>query len=324
MISAIRLPQTGGPEVLRLGTVEQGNPGPHEAWVEQEAIGVNYLDVTQRNGAVPIPLPSGLGLEAAGRVAAIGSAVTNVAVGDRVAYALGPLGGYANGRLYPAERLVRLPDTISFDDAAAVLFKGITAQYLLKSTYPVGPGTAVLLYGVAGALGQLMAPWAKHLGAFLIGVVSKEASVERARALGCDAVLVWGACDLAAEVAALTDGKKAHVVYDGIGRKTFQASLDSVRVRGLLASIGASSGAPPAIEVGTLNAKGSLFLTRPSLAAHCTDVGEYRARAEDVFAAVAAGIIKPSVWKAFPLAEAAQAHAALEGGASAGAILLRP
>ena len=324
MASAILLTRTGAPDVLRLETVEQGNPGPHEAWVEHEAIGVNYLDVMQRNGAVPIPLPSGIGLEGAGRVTAVGSAVTNVAVGDRVAYILGPLGGYASGRLYPAERLVRLPDTLSFEDAAAVLFKGITAQYLLKSTYPVGPGTVVLLYGVAGGLGQLMAPWAKHLGAFVIGVVSKEASVERGRALGCDAVLVWGACDLPAEVAALTGGEKAHVAYDGIGRATFEASLDSLRPRGLLASIGASSGSPPPVEVGTLGAKGSLFLTRPSLAAHATDIGEYRGRAEDVFAAVAAGVIKPSIWKSFPLADAATAHAALEGGASAGAILLRP
>jgi NADPH:quinone reductase len=169
-----------------------------------------------------------------------------------------------------------------------------------------------------------MAPWAKHLGAFVIGVVSKEASVERARALGCDAVLVWGACDLPAEVAAITNGRRADVVYDGIGRDTFGASLDSLRPRGLLASIGASTGAPPPIEVGTLNAKGSLFLTRPGLAAHATDLAEYRERAEDVFAAVTAGIIKPSAWRTFPLAEAAAAHAALEGGASAGPILLRP
>ena len=324
MVSAIRLTQTGGPEVLVLATVEQAEPGPQEAWIEQEAVGVNFLDVTQRKGAVPIQLPGGLGLEGAGRVTAVGSAVTNVAVGDRVAYILGPLGAYASGRLYPAERLVRLPETLSFDDAATVLFKGITAQYLLKSTYPVRPGTVVLLYGVAGGLGQIMAPWAKHLGAFVIGVVSKEASIERARALGCDAVLVWGACDLPAEVATLTNGRKADVVYDGIGRDTFGASLDSLRPRGLLASIGASTGAPPPIEVGTLNAKGSLFLTRPGLAAHATDITEYRERAEDVFAAVSDGIIKPSAWKAFSLADAARAHAALESGGSAGPILLKP
>ena len=324
MVSAIRLTQTGGPEVLVLETVEPTEPGAHEAWIEQEAVGVNFLDVTQRKGAVPIPLPGGLGLEGAGRVTAVGSAVTNVAVGDRVAYILGPLGAYASGRLYPAERLVRLPETLSFDDAATVLFKGITAQYLLKSTYPVRPGTVVLLYGVAGGLGQIMAPWAKHLGAFVIGVVSKEASIERARALGCDAVLVWGACDLPAEVATLTNGRKADVVYDGIGRDTFGASLDSLRPRGLLASIGASTGTPPPIEVGTLNAKGSLFLTRPGLAAHATDITEYRERAEDVFAAVSDGVIKPSAWKAFSLADAAGAHAALESGGSAGPILLKP
>ena len=324
MVSAIRLTQTGGPEVLVLATVEQAEPGPQEAWIEQEAVGVNFLDVTQRKGAVPIPLPGGLGLEGAGRVTAVDSAVTNVAVGDRVDYILGPLGAYASGRLYPAERLVRLPETLSFDDAATVLFKGITAQYLLKSTYPVRPGTVVLLYGVAGGLGQIMAPWAKHLGAFVIGVVSKEASIERARALGCDAVLVWGACDLPAEVATLTNGRKADVVYDGIGRDTFGASLDSLRPRGLLASIGASTGAPPPIEVGTLNAKGSLFLTRPGLAAHATDITEYRERAEDVFAAVSDGVIKPSAWKAFSLADAAGAHAALESGGSAGPILLKP
>jgi NADPH:quinone reductase len=323
MATAIRLTQTGGPEVLSPETVEQVEPGSHEAWIEQEAIGVNYLDVTQRKGAVPIPLPGGIGLEGAGRVTAVGSAATNVAVGDRVAYILGPLGAYASGRLYPAERLVRLPDGISFEDAATVLFKGITAQYLLKSTYPVGPGTVILLYGVAGGLGQIMVPWAKHLGAVVIGVVSKEASVERARALGCDAVLVWGAGDLPAEVAALTNGRKADVVYDGIGRDTFGASLDSLRPRGLLVSIGASTGAPPPIEVGTLNAKGSLFLTRPGLAAHATDLAEYRGRAEDVLAAVTSGIIKPSAWKTFPLADAAAAHAALEGGASAGPILLK-
>lgn len=324
MASAIRLTQTGEPEVLVLERVQQAKPGPDEVWLEQEAIGVNFLDVTQRNGAVRISLPNGLGLEGAGRVTVIGSAVTNVAAGDRVGYALGPLGAYASARLYPAERLVRLPETLSFDDAAAILFKGITAQYLLKSTYPVGPGTVILLYGIAGALGQIMCPWAKHLGAFVIGVVSKEASIERARALGCDAVLVWGNCDIAKEVAALTDGRKAHVVDDGIGRKTWEASLDGLRPRGLLASIGASSGSPPPTDVGTLNAKGSLFLTRPSLAAHATNIGEYRTRVEDVFAAIAAGAITPSIWKAFPLAHAAEAHAALEGGASAGAVLLKP
>jgi NADPH:quinone reductase len=190
---AIRLAQHGGPNLLKAESITEARPGPGEAWIEQEAIGVNYLDVCQRRETVSIPLPSGLGLEAAGRVAAIGLDVRNVKVGERVAYILGPIGGYAGGRLYPAKRLVRLPDNVSAEAAATVLFKGITVHYLLHSTYAVAPGTVVLLYGVAGALGQIMAPWAKSLGAFVIGVVSKDASAARARALGCDAVLVWGA-----------------------------------------------------------------------------------------------------------------------------------
>lgn len=321
---AIRLTQPGGPEVLRVEPIEKAHPGPGEAWIEQEAIGVNYLDVTQRNGTVPIPLPNGLGLEASGLVTATGAGVTNVAVGDRVAYILGPLGSYASGRLYPADRLIRLPDELSTEDAATVLFKGITAHYLLHSTYAVSSGSIVLLYGAAGALGQLMAPWAKALGAFVIGVVSKNLSVARAQAAGCDAVLVWGDCDLPSEVAKLTSGQKADVVYDGIGKPTFTASLDSLRARGMMVSFGASGGVPDPVPIGTLNAKGSLFLTRPGLAAHATDLQEYRRRANAVFAAVAAGVIKAAPSKVFPLADAATAHAALESGTAGGAVLLKP
>jgi NADPH2:quinone reductase len=321
---AIRLSQTGGPNVMKTESIGEVPPGPGEVWIKQEAIGVNYLDVTQRNGAVPIQLPSGLGLEAAGRVAAIGVDVTNVTVGERVAYILGPIGSYASGRLYPAQRLVRLPDHVSTEDAASVLFKGVTAHYLIHDTYAVVPGTVVLLYGVAGALGQIMAAWVKSLGAFVIGVVSKEASLARAQAAGCDAVLVWGACDLPAEVAKLTDGHKAHVVYDGIGQLTFATSLDCIRPRGLMVSFGASSGVPGPVGVSTLNSKGSLFLTRPGLGAHATELSEYHRRADAVFAAVTAGIIKPAPWNVFSLSDAVGAHTALENGQSAGAILLRP
>ncbi len=263
MPSRITLNANGGPEVLRLEQVQAQQPGPGEVWLEQAAIGVNPLDLGQRSGAVPIPLPSGLGLEGAGVVAALGPGVSGLAPGDRVAYATGPLGAYASARLYPAERLLKLPDRLAFEDAAALLFKGITAHYLLHATYPVGPGTRILLYGAAGAVGQLMAAWARHLGAWVIGVVSKAESVERARAAGCDEVLVFDAASLAAQVAELTAGRKVDVVYDPIGRATFEASLNSLRPRGLLVSFGATSGVPPAVEVATLNAKGSLFLTRP-------------------------------------------------------------
>lgn len=320
--AAIRLEKTGGPEVLKLEQVEQEKPGAGQVWLEQEAIGVNFLDVTQRNGAVPIKLPSGLGLEGAGRVAAAGPDVTNVAVGDRVGYALGPLGSYATGRLYPANRLVKLPDAITSEQAASIIFKGITAQYLIKSTFHVKPGQTVLLYGAAGALGQILAPWAKHLGARVIGVVSKEASIALAKQAGCDNVVIWSD-KLPDEVERLTDGRKANVVYDGIGKATFAASLDCLRPRGTMVSIGASTGAPPPVDVATLNAKGSLFLTRPGLAHHATDVDEYRDRVLDVFDAVQKGIITPSIWKTFPLAEASDAHAAVQDGKSAGAIVLR-
>lgn len=324
MAAAIRFSEVGEPEVLQVETLEPQVPGAGEVWLEQEAVGVNFLDVTQRKGAVPVALPSGLGLEGAGRVAAVGSGVSNVQVGDRVAYATGPIGSYASGRLYPAERLVKIPDELSFEAAAAVMFKGITAQYLIKSTYPVGPGTTILLYGVAGGLGEIMAPWAKHLGARVIGVVSRQASVEKARASGCDAVLVFDPQTLAAQVRELTDGKGVDVVYDPIGRISFEASLDSLRPRGLLVSFGASSGAPSAVEMGTLNAKGSLFVTRPSLAAHTATHAEYQQRAQDVLAAVAQGIITPRIWRSYPLAEAASAHADLQAGRSSGAIVLKP
>ncbi|MEW6341664.1 MAG: quinone oxidoreductase [Pseudomonadota bacterium] len=324
MVSAIRLSQVGGPDVLEIEEVAESPLGPGEVWLEQHAIGINYLDVSQRKGAVQIPLPSGLGLEAAGRVAAIGPGVGNVQVGDRVAYATGPIGAYASARRYPADRLVAIPDSLSYDDAAAVMFKGITAQYLLKATYPVGPGTVMVLYGVGGAVGQIMAPWAKHLGAFVIGVVSKPASVQKAKELGCDEVLVFDAQTLANEVARITDGRKADVVYDPIGRLSFNASLDCLRPRGLMVSFGASSGAPAAVEIATLNAKGSLFLTRPSLAAHTATHAEYQERARDVLASVEAGAIKPRIWGSYSLADAAAAHADLESGKSSGAIILKP
>lgn len=324
MVTSITLQAVGAAEVMHLQAAAVHTPGPGQVWLEQAAIGVNPLDINQRKGVVPIALPSALGLEGAGTVRAVGAGVTDVAVGDRVAYATGPLGAYASARLYPAERLVKLPATVSFEDAAAVLFKGITAQYLLKASYPVGPGSRVLIYGAAGAVGQIMVPWAKHLGAQVIGVVSRVQSVERARAAGCDAVLVFDADRLAAQVSALTQGHKVDVVYDSVGRVSFEASLDSLRPRGTLVSFGATSGAPAAVEVGTLNAKGSLFLTRPSLAAHTASAEEYQQRAQDVLQALAAGIIHAQVWQRYPLAEVASAHAAIEQGRSQGAVVLIP
>ncbi|HDS1818768.1 TPA: quinone oxidoreductase [Pseudomonas putida] len=322
MASRIILNATGTADVMHVQHTQPQAPGPGQVWLEQTAMGVNPLDVLQRKGGAPLALPSGLGLEGAGRVSAVGEGVDNVRVGDRVAYAMGPVGGYASGRLFPAERLVKLPGLLGEEAAAAVLFKGITAQYLLKSTYAVGPGTQVLLYGAGGALGQLMASWARHLGATVIGVVSRPQSVERARAAGCHHVLVFDAATLARQVRELAQGEGVDVVYDCVGKVSLEASLDSLRPRGLLVSFGGTSGTPAAIEVATLNAKGSLYLTRPSLAAHTRTVAEYQQRAGDVLAAVAEGIIQPRVWRRYPLAEAARAHADLEQGLSEGALIL--
>lgn len=323
MPHAITLTRTGPPDAMALVPVDRADPGPGQAWIDHEAIGVNYLDVTQRRGEVPIPLPSGLGLEGAGRVAALGAGVQGLQVGDRVAYALGPLGSYATGRLLPAERLVRIPDGITAEAAAATVFKGITAHYLLHRTYAVGAGSLVLLYGAAGGLGQILAPWARQLGATVVGVVSKAASVETARAAGCDAVLVWGTDDLPGQLVRAA-GRKADVVYDGVGRLSFATSLDCLRPRGTMVSIGASSGVPEPVALGTLNAKGSLFLTRPGLAAHASDVAEYRARVQAVFEAVQRGTLAARVARRFALAEAAQAHAALEQGQAGGSVVLLP
>lgn len=324
MATTVRIDRTGGPEVMQLAETPVQAPGRGEVWIAQTAIGVNPLDVLQRKGGAALPLPTGLGLEGAGRVVAVGDGVSNVQVGDRVAYATGPIGAYASARLYPAERLVKLPESISDEQAAAVLFKGITAQYLLKTTYSVQPGSRVLIYGAGGAVGQLMCAWAKHLGAMVIGVVSKAESLARAAATGCDHVLVFDAERTAAQVSELTGGAKVDVVYDAVGRATLNASLDSLRPRGLLVSFGATSGVPAPIDVGTLNAKGSLYVTRPSLAAHTATAAEYQQRAQDVLDAVARGVIKPHVWRSYALADVAVAHADLEQGRSQGAIILVP
>lgn len=324
MVMVVQVTQNGGPEVLNIVEQATAEPGPGQVWIEQKAIGVNPLDLLQRKGVVPLPLPSPLGLEGAGEVRAVGPDVTGVRVGDRVAYATGPIGAYASGRIYPADRLVKLPDALGFDEAAVLLFKGITAQYLLKTTYPVGPGSRVLIYGASGGVGQLMAAWAKHLGAQVLGVVKRPGSVQRALDAGCDQAFVFDAATLPEQVAKATDGHKVDVVYDGVGKISFDASLDCLRPRGVMVSYGATSGAPDPVSVATLNAKGSLYLTRPSLAAHTATAEEYQQRAADVIAAWSAGLIKPQVAHRFALTDVAQAHALMESGRNDGAMVLVP
>jgi NADPH2:quinone reductase len=323
MYKTIRLDRTGGTEVLETVEIAQERPGSGEVWIAHDAIGVNYLDVMQRKGLSPLTLPGSLGLEAAGRVIEVGPDVENVSEGDRVGYILGPPGAYSDARLYPAARLVAVPDEVSSDAVAATLFKGITAQYLLTTTYKVGPGTTILLYGAAGGVGQIMAAWAKHLGASVIGVVSKSADIDVALSAGCEHGLEWND-DLPRRVANLTGGSLVEVVYDGVGRLTFDASLACLKSRGLMVSIGSSTGAPPAVEMATLNARGSLYVTRPSLAAHATDPKEYLARANDVLNMISSGVIKPAIASSYNLANVREAHEALEKGGVKGSIILKP
>lgn len=324
MSHVIQVQAAGGAEQLVWTQQPDAEPGAGEVLLRHDAIGINPLDISQRKGVVPFQFPSRLGLEGAGVVLAVGPGVDTVTVGDRVAYATGPVGAYADQRIYPANRLVPLPDTLASADAAALLFKGITAQYLLKTTYEVGAGTRVLLYGASGGVGQLMAAWARHLGAHVIGVVSRDASIDRARQAGCHDVLVFDAERLPGQVKEITGGRMADVVYDGLGKRSFDASLSSLRVRGLMVSFGVTTGAPPAVEVGTLNAKGSLYLTRPSLAAHTADPAEYQARARDVLDAQAHGILRAHPAHTFALKDAREAHTLMERGGNTGAIVLVP
>ena len=324
MAVGVRFEAAGGPEVMSLAEIAVGDPGPGQVRLKQTAVGVNYIDVYHRRGLYPLPLPSGLGLEAAGVVEAVGEGVGALRPGDHVAYAGGAPGAYASLRLFPAERLVPVPAGVTDEQAAGVLFKGLTAQYLIHSTYPVGPGTTVLLYAAAGGVGSLLAPWASHLGATVIGVVSNQGKAEQARANGCAHALIWDGGALPGQVRELTGGRGVDVVYDSVGADSWTASLDSLRPRGMLVSFGSSSGPVPPVDVAVLGVKGSLFLTRPSLAAHTADAAEYRQRAADVFGALRAGVIRQQIWTSYPMSEVQAAHADLEARRTSGSLVLIP
>jgi NADPH2:quinone reductase len=320
MAHAIRIHEHGGPEVLRWEEAPLPDPGPGEARIRQRAIGVNFIDVYQRTGLYPLSLPAVLGNEAAGVVEAVGAGVTEVAVGDRVAYA-GLLGAYAEERTVPAERLVKLPDGISDEVAAAVMLKGMTAEYLLRRTHHVSPGETIVFHAAAGGVGQIACQWAKALGATVIGTVGSDAKREVARGHGCDHVLITGP-DLAPRVRELTGGAGAHVVYDAVGKDTWEASLDCLRPRGMLVSFGNTSGPVSPFPPLVLTMKGSLFLTRPSLAHYVATREELVASAGAVFEAIRSGTVRVDVRHRYALADAARAHADLEGRRTTGPIVL--
>ncbi|HET7775565.1 MAG TPA: quinone oxidoreductase [Azospira sp.] len=324
MTHAIRFHQTGGPEVLRWEEVSVAAPGPGEARVKHGAVGLNFIDTYHRTGLYPVPLPSGIGLEGAGTVEAVGPGVTGVAPGDRVAYAGGPLGAYSEARLIPADRLVKLPDNISFTTGAAMMLQGLTAAYLLRRTYPVQAGDTVLIHAAAGGVGLIACQWAKALGATVIGTVSTEAKAALAQAHGCDHPILYTRENFAQRVREITGGAGVPVVYDGIGKDTFAGSLDSLRPRGLMVSFGNASGPVGLIDPLILSQKGSLFFTRPTLMHYTAQRADLDALAGELLAMVGSGRVKIEVNQTFALQEAAAAHIALESRQTTGSTVLVP
>ncbi|MFA8395029.1 quinone oxidoreductase [Burkholderia ubonensis] len=320
MAHAVRFHQTGGPDVLRWETVEVGDPGPGEVRVKHAAVGLNFADTYFRSGLYPVPLPSGIGVEAAGVVEAVGDGVTNVVVGDRVTYTgfVNTLGAYSTERLVPAAPLIRLPDAIACDTAAAMTMRGLTSAYLLRRIHAFNAGDSILLHAAAGGVGLIVSQWAKLLGLTVIGTVSSEAKAEVARAHGCDHVILYRQEDIAGRVRELTDGKGVDAVFDSIGKDTFDASLDSLKRRGLMVCVGTASGPIPPFNPQLLAMKGSLYLTRPALADYIADPAEKAALAGELFDHVAAGRIRIEINQRYALEDAVRAHRDLEAGKTTG------
>ena len=322
-MKAIRFDQVGGPEVLKFVDVELPPPGPGQVRVRHTAVGVNFIDTYHRSGLYKLPLPSGLGSEAAGTVEALGEGVTALKTGDRVAYA-GTLGAYAEANNVPADKLVKLPAGVSDETAAAAMLKGMTAQYLLKRTYPLKAGHTILWHAAAGGVGLIAGQWAKHLGVTVIGTVGSEDKVALAKENGSAHVLNTRTDDWVKRVREITNGEGVPVVYDSIGKDTWAGSLDCLAVRGMMVSFGNASGAVPAFEPGILSAKGSLYLTRPTLFHYTRNAEELQETADDLFAVIASGAVKIQIHQRFKLADAAKAHEALHSRATTGATILIP
>ena len=322
-VGVVRIHAVGGPEVLQVEEIGLAAPAAGEALVRHHAVGVNFIDTYHRSGLYPLELPAVLGVEAAGVVEAVGEGVTEVAVGQRVAYAGTITGAYAEARCLPATRLVPLPDDVSCEQAAAMMLKGMTAEYLLRRTYRVANGDTIVFHAAAGGVGLLACQWARALGARVIGVVGSAAKAELARAHGCAEVVVPGE-DLARRVRELTQGRGVPVVYDSVGRDTFEASLECLAPRGLMVSFGNASGPVPPVSPLALATRGSLYLTRPTLTAYTADRDELLASAAALFAVVRASAVRVTLSRRYALPEAAQAHRDLEGRRTTGSLVLLP
>src|ERR1700759_1170505 len=320
-MKAIRFETVGGPEVLQYVDVALPPPGPGQARVKHAVIGVNFIDTYHRGGLYKLPLPSGLGSEAAGVVESVGPAVTTLKAGDRVAYA-GAMGAYAEANNIPADRLVKLPSGLSDETAAAAMLKGMTAQYLLKRPYPVKPGQTILFHAAAGGVGLIAGQWAKHLGATVIGTVGSEEKAKLARAHGCAPTIVYTREDFVKRVNEITGGKKVPVVYDSVGKDTFLKSLDCLAPLGVAALFGASSGPVEPLNLGILAAKGSLYVTRPTLNTYAAKRADLVAMAKELFEVVQSGAVKIEVHQTYPLKDAAKAHADLAARKTTGSTVL--
>jgi NADPH:quinone reductase len=323
-MKAIRIHETGGPEVMKLEEVELQDPGKGEVRVRHTAIGLNFIDTYHRSGLYPVPLPSGLGMEAAGVVEAVGPGVKGVKAGDRVAYGVGPIGAYAEAKNHPANRLSKIPKGISDDQAAAMMLKGMTARYLLRETYKVKRGDTVLIHAAAGGVGSIASQWARALGAVVIGTVGSDEKGETAKSNGCHHVINYRSEDVAKRVREITDGKGVPVVYDGVGQATLMTSLDCLRPRGLLVSFGNASGPVRALDTLWLSQRGSLYVTRPTLMTYVADDKALQETAADLFEVVKSGKVKIPVNQRYRLQEVAQAHRDLESRKTTGASILLP
>ena len=323
-VKAIRLQKVGGPEVLQFHDIDLPPPASGQVRVKHTVIGVNFIDTYHRSGLYPISLPSGLGLEAAGIVETIGEGVSSLKIGERVAYCSGPIGAYAEANNVPVERVVKLPSGLTDEIVAASLLKGMTTQYLLKRTFPVKHGDTILFHAAAGGVGLIACQWASHLGATVIGTVGSDDKIELAKSHGCAHVLNTRKDDWVKRVREITNGNGVRVVYDSIGKNTWSGSLDCLSVRGFMVSFGNSSGAVPAFEPGILSAKGSLYLTRPTLMHYTRGPQELQETADDLFSIITSGAVRISVNQRFKLKDARAAHEALHSRATTGATVLLP
>jgi NADPH:quinone reductase len=324
MVRAVRIHETGGPDVMKLEEIGVGDPGPGQIRIRHTAIGVNFIDTYQRSGLYPVSLPSPLGLEAAGVVEAVGDGVHHLREGDRVAYGTGPLGAYSEAHLVAAGRVAKLPDGVDDRTAAAMMLKGMTAQYLLRQTFRVKKGDTILFHAAAGGVGLIACQWANNLGATVIGTAGSEEKAERARAHGCHHTILYRTENVPDRVREITAGKMVPVVYDGVGKATWEASLDCLAPRGLMVSFGNASGPVGLIDPLILSAKGSLFLTRPTLFHYTMSAEELQAAADDLFSVVLAGAVTIRINQTYALGDVAQAHKALESRRTTGASILFP